>query len=242
MAGASLNPYNFEELIQAQGYNIVWEQAIVCECIIDGQPDMHCPLCQGKGWRYLPGRVIKGLTQSFSGKPELNIQGLREPGTAYLTPQLGVIMGFNDRVFFPDIHCKYSQVLTMGINETSSTYREIHDVNFVLRDQSVFQEGIDFEITTDKCHLKWIDEATKPKKGDKVSILYTTNPSYLVMDMTHELRSTNQHKDTIVPFSVELPKQYYIKREDFIYGHTINAKREEVKEAERLSGGELIYE
>lgn len=228
--GASLSPKSFEELIQNQGYNCIWQQAIVCECIEEGQPDIHCPLCLGRGWRHLKGKKIKGLTTSFNGNVELKIQGLREPGTAYITPQLGVIMGYNDRITFPDIYAKYSQVLTMGINETSSTYREIYISNFVVKSNNVYEENKDFIITKDKCHLKWINEDTKPLRGEKISVLYTTNPSYLVMDMLHELRSTVEHKDTKYPYSIEMPKQYYLKREDFIYGNTINAKREEIKE------------
>lgn len=225
----SFNVENFQELIIGQGYNIKWSQAIVCECYENEQPDIHCPLCKGSGFRYLPPKLIKAVTTSLSGKLEVKIQGITEQGTAYLTPQLDTIMGYQDRIEFMDIRCKFSQSIVMGTNQTSSTYREIQKVLFVVVDNNIFEEGIDFEITEDRFHLKWIEE-TRPKKGSRISILYLTTPTYLVHDMVHELRSTQEHKGTRTPYTIELPKQYLIKRENFIYGKNINEKKEVVEE------------
>ncbi len=226
--GASFIVENFEQLIQEQGYNINWSQAIVCECYENGQPDIHCPLCLGSGYRYLPYKKIKGVTTSLSGKLEVKIQGLNEQGTAYITPQLGVIMGYQDRLEFTDIECKFSQAITMGDKKTSSTYREIRKVLFVIVEDSVFEEGKDFKIAKDRFHLEWICSENQPAKGSKISILYLTTPTYLVNDMVHELRSTRENRGTRVPYTVELPKQYLIKRENFIYGKNVNEKREDV--------------
>lgn len=216
----------FEKFIDAQGYDTLWSQAIVCQCFENpsGQPDMHCPYCKGSGYRYLPPKRIKAITTSFSGQKELKIQGLAEPGSAYITPQIGIIMGFRDRVEFPEIECKYTQILRFEGEKTNATYREIRKVLFVMSDNRVYEEGIDFEITQDRHRLQWISPTTMPDTGSNISILYMTTPAYLITDLSHELRSTQEHKGTREPYTVELPKQYMIRRENFIYGAKVNAK------------------
>lgn len=235
---ASFNVKDFEALIESQGYNAYWSQAIVCECMKDGQPDMHCEFCSGRGWRYLPKRGIKAVTTSLTGDRDLHIQGFREPGTAYITPQNGIIMGYNDKVEFYEITCNHSQTIIMGKDNTSSTYRPIKKVLFVVQGQHVFEEKKDFVITEDSHHLEWMTDDYKPELGSKISILYLTSPEYLVTDLLHELRSTRQSKGTRHPYTEELPKQYQIKRVDFVYGHTINAKLDK----DTLQGEEWTYE
>lgn len=231
--GASFNPAEFQNLIENHGYNAYWQPSIVCECLDNGQPNIHCEYCEGRGWRYLPRRHVKLVSTSFTGKQELIVPGLKEPGTVYVTPEIDVIMGYNDKIEFYEISAKHSQVLTMGIEETTSTYRPINDLNFVLIGDYVYTETEDFIVTEDKHHLKWINTTTKPQKGTKISILYTTSPEYLVTDISHELRSTRVSKGVVDPYTAEMPKQYQLKRLDFVYGHTVNAKTEETKIAER---------
>ena len=60
-----------------------------------------------------------------------------------------------------------------------------------------------------------------------------TSPSYLVMDLVHELRSTKIDKDTIVPYTAKLPNQYLIKREDFIYNNTVNERIPKILDMEK---------
>ncbi|NLY08547.1 MAG: hypothetical protein GXZ11_01395 [Tissierellia bacterium] len=229
---ASFNPNDFQRLIENHGYNAYWSKAIVCECLENGQPDMHCEYCQGKGWRYLPREHVKLVSTSFTGKQELIVPGLKEPGTVYVTPEIEIIMGYYDKIEFYEIDARHSQVIKMGIEETTATFRPINDLNFVLAGDYVYTETVDFIVTADKHHLKWINPETKPKKGTKISILYLTSPEYLVVDMNHELRSTRVSKGTVNPYTAKMPNQYQLRRIDFVYGHTVNAKREEIKIAE----------
>lgn len=232
----SFNILDFENLIENHGYNAYWQQSIICECYKEGQPNVHCTFCNGRGWRYLPRKHIKVISTSFTGKQELTIPGLKEQGTVYITPSSKILMGYHDKLEFYEVTAKHSQILTMGINETSATNRPIKDVLFIVADNYVFEEGMDFKVTNDKHHLEWINEQTKPTKGTCISALYTTSPEYVVIDLLHELRSTRISKGQVSPTTEELPKQYQARRIDFVYGHTINAKREETKIAEKLEG------
>lgn len=223
---ADFNISGFDELIQTHGYDVGWEQALVCNCFENDQPKMNCKYCKGRGFRYLPPKTIKAVTTSLQGdKKTIQIQGIVNNGTAYLTPQRGITMAFNDRVEFKHITSRYSQYLTVGKYETSATDRPIKKVLFVVQDNNLFEEGKDFDIIADRMHLYWTDESTRPKEGTKISILYESHPTYLVRDLIHELRAVQQNKGQ--QKTVEMPRQYLIKRENFIYGHTVNADKEE---------------
>lgn len=234
-AGASFIPENFDALIEKHGYKAIWKPAIVCECMEEGQPYIHCPLCHGSGYRYLAKKRIRVVSSSFTNEQALTIQGLNEPGQAYLTPERGVILGYRDKLDFYETTCKHSQALTMGRKQTSSTYRPIVQVSYVMEGEHIYEENIDFVIDEGRHRLNWIDDATKPREGEKISILYITSPEYVVTDMMHEFRSVRNNRGTTTPYAVEMPKQYLAKRLEFVYGETVNRKKEETKE-------ELSYE
>lgn len=226
-AGASFIPEDFDLLIENHGYNVRWKQAMVCECMQDGQPDIHCPLCNGSGYRYIKTTPIKVVSTSFGGNQVLKIQGLSEPGQVYVTPERGAILGYKDKLEFYELSCKHSQTLTMGEKITSTTNRPIQEVSFVMCGDYIYEEGIDFEIDVSRHHLNWLS-SDKPKAGSKLSILYLTTPEYVITDMSHELRSIRHSKGLPAPQTVDMPNQYIARRLDFVYGETINKKRDEV--------------
>lgn len=235
-ANAGFIPKNFDELIETHGYNASWYQSIVCECMIEGQPDPHCPYCKGEGYRYIRRKEIKVVATSFNGKQVLKLEGISEPGTVYVTPERDIIMSYHDKLDFYEIDCRYSQVVTVNGNKTSSTYRPIKKVIFVMVGDYVYDENIDFKISEDKHHLEWIDESTKPPNGARVSVLYLTSPEYMIKEMTHELRSVNVSKGLKEPQTDIMPKQYLATRINFAYGNTVNAKREYEPSLEKDGG------
>ena len=222
---AKVNLYTEEidSLIEQRGHYALWERASVCSCISrdSGQPDFTCPICGGSGYRYLPPKKIKVAVTSLSGRIELETLETREPGTAYITPKSDILMGYKDRLRFPDFSCIFSEVLHWD-NEiygvSPKTYRNIKDVVFLADENYEFEKGVDFAITDDGYHLIWLNKDFIPKlTGKNLSILYMTTPSYLVTDLLHELRATLSDRKTPTETFRELPKQYKINREDFIY-------------------------
>lgn len=240
-ANVSFNPATFDELIENHGYNATWYQAIACECIKDGQPDPLCPMCQGQGFRHIRFKDIKVVATSFGGNEDLRVQGLSEPGQVYVTPQRDCIMGYHDRLEFFETECKYSQPLTLKKGITSATYRPIKQVEFVMSGNRLFDEDVDFVISKDKHHLEWINEETKPKDGQVISCLYLTSPVYQISDMSHELRSIRFNKGVISPITQDMPKQYVAKRLDFVYGQTVNVKKDE-SEKDKWNEEDFTYE
>ena len=225
---AKVNLYEetYEKLIHDLGINAIWEQAVVCNCVssLTGQPNFVCPICHGSGYRYLKGKEIRVGVTSFDSRFTIDSLMLREPGTAYCTPKADVIMGYKDRLSFPDFKCKFSEVIHWNFDEdglgvSPKTFRDIRDVLFLADEQYEYEKNIDFTITEDKFHIKFIDvQQAKKFDGKSMSLLYYTTPSYLVDDLLHEVRSTMSDRNTPTETFRELPKQYKLVREDFQYG------------------------
>lgn len=227
---ARVNLYEelYDDLINDRGHNAIWEQAAVCSCVSrdTGQPDFTCPICHGKGYRYLPGKRIFVVVTSMSGKIELNTLETREPGVAYVTPKANILMGYMDRLRFPDFSCKFSEVLKWdegrdGRGVSPRTYRNIRDVVSLTDAEHEYEKGIDYHISADQYHLVWDDQSSIDKLDSRnMSVLYLTTPSYLVVDLLHELRATMSDRKTPGITFRKLPNQYKVQREDFIYGVT----------------------
>lgn len=215
----------YDSLINDRGQDCEWERAVVCRCVSrdSGQPDYMCTICGGSGYRYLPKEIIRVTVTSFNSRTELEMPELREPGTAYVTPKSDVIMGYKDRLRFPNFKCIFSEVLRFseqdyGRGISSKTYRNLKEVIYLADEFYQYEVGIDFEITEDEYHIRWIKEDYIDNlDGVSMSLLYYTTPSYLVTDILHELRATMSMRKTPVEKFVELPKQYKLQREDFIY-------------------------
>lgn len=215
----------YEKLVDDLGVNCIWERAAVCNCINrdTGQPDYLCSVCGGSGFRYLPGKnIIVAITGIMTDVNQDTLM-LREPGTTYCTPKSDVIMGYHDRLLFPDFSCVFSEVIKWdhtedGFGVSHKTYRNIKSPIFLGDFIYEYEEGVDFEITEDRFHIKWINpEYAERIDKTNMSFLYYTTPSYLVNDLLHELRATMSDRNVPEPTFRELPKQYQLKREDFVY-------------------------
>ena len=248
MARPVLYGEEFDKLIKDHGIKCDYQPAIVCDCITKDsqQPLFTCPKCGGCGYRYLPKQEIRVVVTSFATKTEPEMMTLRESGTAYATPQPDIIMGFHDRLSFPDFKCKYSERLwiSKGSNVTNKSYRNIKDVVAVLHGGLQFEAGIDYEISENGYQIEFTKSIDELVDGEEVewteddllpiSILYYTTPSYLVMDILHELRSHYTVRNVPTETFEELPKQYRIRREDFIY----NVK--EIRELEETEPDDTV--
>lgn len=228
MSRVNLYEEEFEKLIDDRGNLVDWERAAVCWCVdkISGQPQLLCPTCGGSGYRYMKPKRITVAVTNLSGHMELKTLETRVPGTAYITPERGVIMGYRDRLRFPEFKCMFSEVLHwdedgLPYGVSPKTHREIKEVLLLADEDYQYEQGIDFEITEDRFHLRWFSTDFAPRlytKNSSMSILYYTSPSYLVVDLLHELRATRSDRNSggVITFR-ELPKQYQIQREDFVY-------------------------
>ena len=225
MANVNIYTEEINDVVLQRGHWADWERAAVCHCVTkdSGQPNFSCSTCGGSGYRYLPAQRIKVAVSSFNSQFNMETLELREPGTAYVTPTRDIVMGYKDRLKFPDFKCIFSEVIHWDFYEdgrgiSPKTYRNIKEVVFLADDKFEYEEGVDFEITEDKHHIRWINrDCLDDIDGKNMSLLYYTTPSYLVTDLLHELRATLSDRKTDSLTFRELPKQYKVNREDFIY-------------------------
>lgn len=224
MERVNLFPDEIQKVVDDRGHRCLWERAAVCSCLSrdSGQPDFTCKRCNGTGYIYLPVQEIICAATMIDSRYQQNTLQFYEPGTLYLTPPKDVIMGYHDRLRFPDFRCLFSEVVRFGDSRTSErTYRDIVEPIHFCDTEYEFEAGTDYEVTEDRFHVRYIgEEYDRFVRGHSFSFLYYTTPSYLIVDLVHELRATlsDRNSSTGEAIFIELPKQYRARREDFIYG------------------------
>ena len=233
----------YDEIILQKGMVALWEESMTCFCLTEdsGQPNFNCTVCNGSGYIYAAPKETRVLTSGLSGKFDLTNIGLVPKGVAYATSLSNVLMGFHDRLTFPDFNSKYSQVITFNDGKSNRLYRPAKriirclalEAEYIPEDMPVPEGNIDntaeevqvipdFKISEDGFYIEWTNIETWIPDGARVSVLYVTSPSYIIDDITHELRATYvQFKQKTETFK-ELPKQYSLRREDFAYEQNNN--------------------
>lgn len=213
---ADFKPDYFDTLIQQKGYRVIWQQGMFCSCYTasSGQPDYSCRSCKGKGYLYFGDKETRALVTSISGRKEQDHIGLDDIGSAYLTPLSTDDVGFRDRFVFLDFTMKYSEIIE-HIGESDILRYPAMSIIAVRQLDKVYRRGIDFDLSHDGRTLDW--KGYQLNLGEKYSVLYTTRPVYIAVNPIHELRGTyTMAKNGGLEKFVALPKQYQIKREDFI--------------------------
>jgi hypothetical protein len=217
---ADIDVDKFDQLIQHQGMRVLWEEAIMCDCVSDThQPDYNCKICYGSGFIYLPPVQTVVASTSLNGNRNFDTIGMRETGTAYITTLSKDLMGYHDRLTFIDFSSKYSQTIQFKFGKSKPLKRPVKELLMARRKNDIFSVKKDFTIINDGWNLQCSDELLT-KYGDDfvITLLFVTAPIYSILDVVHELRATFIKDGYPQPVFRELQKQFMIKREDFIYG------------------------
>jgi hypothetical protein len=215
---ADLKPETFDTLITQKGYKVIWEQGMFCSCYSSdsGQPDYSCPACKGKGYVYFSPKETRAIVTSINGRKEQEHIGLNEVGGAYLTPLSTDNVGFRDRFTFLDFTMKFSQLLLRGAPGDPDILRyPANDITCLRLLNEVYKRGIDFDLSHDGKQITWLKQVMD--EGTQYSVLYDTQAVYIAINPIHELRGTyTMYKAGGMEQFVKLPKQFQIKREDFL--------------------------
>ncbi|WIT25812.1 hypothetical protein [Bacillus phage SPO1L1] len=211
----------FDRLIQQKGYKVMWEQAMYCTCYYNseidqfsGQPDYHCPHCQGEGFTYLDPVEIRVVATSISDSVDQSKIGLNELGTAYITPTRDTIVGLRDRFTFVDFTIRYSQIIILSGNKTDKLkYAPTKLLAVRTPEGNIFKPGVDCKLTSEG--VEWVN--SPGHEGQVVSVLYQGLPRYIALGPIHELRGTYlMSKNKGMETFARLPQQFQIKREDML--------------------------
>jgi hypothetical protein len=218
---ADIKPGLFDTAIFQKGYRILWEQGMFCSCYIkeSEQPDYNCNTCKGKGYLYFGAKQIRAVVTSINGHKDQHRIGLDEVGSAYMTPQSTDDIGFRDRFTFLDFTTRFSEILTRDVDGEMTKIDKLRypakDIVMVRKLDQEFKRGLHFDLAKDGKTIEWYEDYLY--EGDRYSILYTTNPVYISIGPIHELRGTySMAKAGGLEAFHQLPKQFQIKREDFL--------------------------
>lgn len=210
-------PNDFDNIVNQKGFHTIWEQGMYCSCYTDsGQPDYNCPTCGGRGYLYFGAKKTRCLVTSIKGKKVEEKIGLDDKGSAYLTSLTTDNIGFRDRFTFPDFTMKYSDIIKRDASSNADPVRyHILEVIMVRALDRELKEEQDFVVSEDRKSLIWSEGSLEPQ--EQYSILYTTRPVYIAINPIHELRgSYSMYKGQGQEYFTPLPKQFQIKREDFL--------------------------
>jgi hypothetical protein len=208
-------PNDFDNAVQQHGAKVLWERSMLCSCISEdsGQPDFNdCPGCRGKGYTYFDPKEIKALASSMAGKKDHIPIGLLDVGTTMLTTSSMDRIGFRDRITFLDMKTTYSQVVTFTDNPEGELLK--YDCVDMVSVRVLNTEIPESAYTVNGNRIKFQNNVVG--YGERFSVLMMVRPTYVVIDMPHELRGQYVKFNHAVDTWYELPKQHMIKREDLM--------------------------
>lgn len=214
---ADFKPELFDSAIETYGYTVLWEQGMFCSCYRPdtGQPDYNCVSCAGKGYVYFNPTYTKAVIASISGYKDQQHIGLYDAGSAYLTPKSQDDVGFRDRFTMVDFRVKISEVITKSDTTTEALRYPADKITRLAQLDTEYLEGHDFTVSQDGLSITWTGRA--PLEGTSYAVLYTAPPVYIAVSPVHDLRGTYTRTGAGgSEVFVKLPKQFQIKREDFL--------------------------
>lgn len=210
-----LMPNEFDKEIYQKGVRIVWEKSCLCSCLDPhtGQGDFGCPACKGRGYTYFDPQPIRAVVNGMTGDKNQIPIGLMDVGTSLMTTMSKDGVGFRDRLTFVDFRTSYSQVVSYSSAGTPMKYACME-----FTQARVLSSAIDDSLITfsEDRQTMFIDPSAGLAEGERIAVLYRIQPTYIVIDIPHELRGTFVKFGNPEEKWMVLPRQFLIKREDLL--------------------------
>ncbi len=238
---------NFDQLLAQRGVRMIHKKAMTCMNVSSIDFQAHpadCTFCDGSGLIFYDEKEIWGTFYSNSLEKVFQTHGVWEAGTAVVTMPTtyadGTQADFNtyDRLLLPDFTVRMWELKQWRPNSQNKIRLKypVESVEFassiVDGVQKIYQEGVDFEITTEG-DIRWIG-STEPRydssldRGEVIGFAYFAHPVYVVVQTLRELRITQEMVNG-VKRATRLPQQILVKR-DFMVNPSEPAKSEGLNE------------
>lgn len=227
----SIRGESWDQLAENRGIRFVHQIAAPCpnmKSLDDNNHDPDCPFCDGSQILYVQEKEIFGTFSSNTLEKMFEIQGVWEIGTAVITfpteyPD-GTQADFNvfDKLRCPDFQIRLSDLKEYGGTGSTGTKYPIINVcdmtSVVSGVIKKYVQGVDFTIVDGA--ISWI-AGKEPsyddieEMGEVLSITYSANPVYNVLQTLHEIRASQQMVNG-QKIARRLPQQVLVKR-DFLF-------------------------
>lgn len=229
----SIRGESWDQLAQNRGIRFLHKVAAPCpnmKRLVDNNHVPECPFCDGSQILYVQEKEIWGIFSNNTLEKMFEIQGVWEIGTAVITfpteyPD-GTQADFNvfDQLVCPDFQIRLSDLKEYEptpSGRTGTKYPIINICDMTSVTNGAIKKhitGVDFNIVDGE--ISWIPGKEPAfddieEIGEVLSITYSANPVYNVLQTLHEIRATQQ----IVNGQKQarrLPQQILVKR-DFLF-------------------------
>ena len=104
---------DFEELIQAHGYDAFIDRALRCPCVdrSNGQALSTCKNCLGRGWFFVDRTETRLIAQHMDSKKKYENWSEVNRGTTSITTKASDKLGFMDRIILYQLEEFYSEII-----------------------------------------------------------------------------------------------------------------------------------
>lgn len=227
----SIRGESWDQLAQNRGIRFIHRVSAPCpnmKSLVDNNHSPTCPFCDGSQILYVQDKEIFGTFSSNTLEKMFEIQGVWEVGTAVITFPTeysdGTQADFNifDKLVCPDFQIRLSDLKEYDGNTTMGLKYPIINVSdmtsIVGGVIKKYIEGTDFTIVNGE--IEWIvgqepNYNDLEEMGEVLSITYSANPVYNVLQTLHELRVSQQMVNG-QKIARRLPQQVLVKR-DFLF-------------------------
>lgn len=229
----SIRGESWDQLAQNRGIRFIHRIAAPCPNmtrLVDNNHDPECPFCDGSQILYIQDKEIFGTFSNNTLEKMFEIQGVWEIGTAVVSLPTeyadGTQADFNvfDKLSVPDFQIRLSDLKEYrptADNKTGLKYPiiDVCDMTSVVNDAlKKYEQGVDFNIVDGE--ICWVvgrepNYNEVEEIGEVLSITYSANPVYNVLQTLHEIRASQQMVDGQKQ-ARRLPQQVLVKR-DFLF-------------------------
>lgn len=224
----------FNGLINNHGYHAFIERALRCPCVdrANGQALSTCKNCLGRGWFFVDKRETVIVAQGMANLRKNSDTGEINHGTARITTRAIDKLGFMDKIILTELEAYYSEILKPTIYENEliayPVYEPLTITNIYLfvgeNTKLMPLKPNQYEVKGN--HIKFNDsildfvsvtDMNQKMPEVTISIRYSYNPVYHVVDANRELTKVREMKCgytddrlTEIPISVTARKAHYI--------------------------------
>ncbi len=220
-------PDAFDVLVHQRGQDVIWESSLRCPCKLDGRGNMPtCINCGGVGYLFINPVKTRMAIQSINLSTKTKEWSMEKTGTAAITTRNSELLGDMDKITLTASVSKISQVVIPVIFEKKW---------FAFVNYNIINIIEVFMFISDVKPLKKLDTKDYSVDGNKVilnmklfkedaviTVRYTHNVQYYVIDITRDVRQTMIDKGRGKEEVASLPVSgigrrchYVIKPDDF---------------------------
>ena len=192
----------FDDFITDKGYAVNIERAMRCPCTAEGtngQGNSDCRNCNGSGWFFIEKVETVVTCTSMSNRNKYSVWSIENMGIVNISCRPQDKLGFMDRVTLTELESWFSQVvpLRQSLTEPDQMFsfliyypKTVFDVFLYVSSENPLKslKKTEYKISGNRINIdaSIVAEYTEDVKP-KISIRYTHNPTYHIIDINRDL-------------------------------------------------------